>query len=195
MRLNLANNSWVEQSTLPESLLKDEDFEALWEKHPDAFGKVNMMGRVIDTPRWQQSYLRAYNYTGMMHDPLPLPEEFQCALDWANALYPREWTFNQVLINWYENGLHYIGSHSDDTRQLVPHSPIVSISLGAERRFRIREKATKSVVADLKMTNRSYVVMGGEMQNHYTHEVPKINGEKGKTVGRRINITFRVFKD
>lgn len=193
MRQDLGNNSWVEQSTLPASLLTD--FETLWALHPADYGKVSIMGRVIDTPRWQQTYLRAYNYTGMNHEPLPLAPEFQPALEWANALYPGQWKFNQVLINWYQNGHHYIGPHSDDTRQLVANSPILSISLGAERTFRIREKGTKAITLDLGMPDRSYVVMGGAMQDHFTHEVPKINGAKGENVGRRVNITFRVFKD
>lgn len=78
---------------------------------------------------WQQSYLRGYFFSGMKHDALDLPEEIQPILDWANSL-DVEPKFNQVLVNWYENGLHYIGPHSDDERSLVRRSPIFSLSLG-----------------------------------------------------------------
>lgn len=192
-RIDLGHNSWVLQASLPTDLAVD--FEALWAMHPEEYGKVNMMGKVIDTPRWQQTYLRAYNFTGLDHAALTLPPAFAPFLDWANGLFPGEWRFNQVLINWYQNGHHYIGPHSDDARPLVDDSPIASISLGQERVFRIREKAGKAIVANVAMPDRSYVVMGGAMQKHFTHEVPKVAGAKGEAVGRRINITFRVFRD
>ncbi len=193
MRHDLRYDSWLEQDVLPDGLLAN--FEVLWAQHPAEYGKVCILGRVMDTPRWQQTYLRSYNYSGMNHEALPLPEPFTPAMEWANTLYPGVWTFNQVLINWYQNGHHYIGPHSDDTRQLVNGSPIVSVSLGAQRTFRIRDKETKGIVLDMNMPNRTFVIMGGDMQRHYTHEVPKVGGAKGEAVGRRINITFRVFKD
>jgi alkylated DNA repair dioxygenase AlkB len=191
-RIDLGLNSWVLQAPLPADAI---DFEALWARHPADYGKVCIMGKVVDTPRWQQTYLRAYNFTGLHHAALPLPADFQPFLEWANDLFPGEWRFNQVLINWYQNGHHYIGPHSDDTRPLVEDSPIASISLGQERTFRIREKGSKTIVTDLAMPDRTYVVMGGAMQKHFTHEVTKIAGAKGDAVGRRLNITFRVFRD
>lgn len=35
--------------------------------------------------------------------------------------------------------------------------------------------------------------MGGKFQEYYLHEVPKVNGKKGKFLDSRISITFRVF--
>ena len=43
------------------------------------------------------------------------------------------------------------------------------------------------------MPNNTVVVMGGEMQKYFKHEIPKITGKKGENFGRRINITFRQF--
>lgn len=188
-RIELGQNSWLECGRLPDELTYD--FETLWNLHPAEFGQIKIMSRYIDTPRWQQSYEKPYRYSGMLHQALPLPAEFIPFYDYARTMYP----FNQVLINWYENGHHYIGPHSDDTRQLEADSPIFSISLGTnERVFRIRDKATKKVVLDMPMPDRTYLIMCGETQNHFTHEVPKINGKKGENVGRRINITFRIFR-
>ena len=45
------------------------------------------------------------------------------------------------------------------------------------------------------MKNQTYLIMCGDMQKKYTHEVPKVSGKKGEEMGRRINITFRKFKD
>lgn len=190
-RIDLDASSWVLQGNLPNSI--GFDFNELWNLHPNEYNKVQIMGRIVDTPRWQQSYMRPYAYSGLVHNALPLPQQFQPFLDWANQLEGLP-TFNQALINWYQNGHHYIGPHSDDTRQLVTDSPILSISLGQSRTFRIRDKTTKSIVRDIEMTHGSYIVMCGKMQEKYTHEVTKVLGKKGENLGKRINVTFRVFK-
>jgi alkylated DNA repair dioxygenase AlkB len=190
-RIELDGESWIEQGLIP----SHPPLSVLWELHPVEFGAVRIMGREIPTPRWQQSYDRAYWYSGMLHEAPPLPPAFQPFKNWVNTLFDRQWTFNQTLINWYENGHHYIGPHSDDTRQLVNASPIVSISLGQPRLFRIRKKNNKENVLDLEMPNGTYVVMGGKMQESFTHEVPKVQGKKGEALGHRVNITFRCFKD
>ena len=35
---------------------------------------------------------------------------------------------NAVLLNWYADGAHYMGAHSDDETQLLPNAPIFSVS-------------------------------------------------------------------
>lgn len=69
----------------------------------------------------------------------------------------------------------------------------MSISLGEKRIFRIRDYKTKDIVLDLDLLDRSYIVMGGDMQKHFTHGVIKVSGKKGLAIGRRINIIFRNF--
>ena len=187
----LQNNSWIDSSTLPESI--QYDFETLWDIHPENYNQVKILGKVIDTPRWQQTYERSYNYTGMEHEALPMPQQLQPFLEYAQTLYP-DFTFNQILINWYQNGLHYIGAHSDNTKPLVKDSPIVSISLGQERLFRIKDKQTKTTIKDIILKDKTVITMGGSFQTYYIHEVPKVTGKKGEQLGRRINITFRAFK-
>ena len=189
-RVNLSTYSWIDKAQLPTELT-DVDFEELWNLHPEKYNQVVMAGRVVNTPRWQQSYNKPYFFTGMAHAALPVPDSIKPYWDWANSAGYGE--FNQILINWYANGHHYIGPHSDDETQLVNDSQVLSLSLGAERIFRIREKKSKQVVQDISMPHGTVVVMGGMIQNQYTHEVPKINGKKGEDVGRRINITFRQF--
>lgn len=189
----LDEESWMEQGRLPKAL--EYDFNKLWLLHPEEFGLVRIVGKYVKTPRWQQTYLKPYWFSGMVHEPLQLPKEIEPFLKWANTLY-KEWSFNQVLINWYLDGRHYIGPHSDAEHQIVKGSPIVSISLGQERTFRVRDKANNSsIVLDLPMPSDTYVSMCGKMQEKYLHEVPKVDGTKGSKMDRRINITFRVFKD
>ena len=210
-RLELDSECWIDQGMLPDYLV-DTDFDELWDLHPEEYGQVMMWGKLLNTPRWQKSYGRNYIFSGMDHEADELPDAVAPFLDWANSLSPermhpgpermhpgpeRMHGFNQTLLNWYQNGHHYIGYHSDDERQLIPNSPIISLSLGAERKFRIRQKGSSGpgpIVKDILMPYGTVFIMGGKMQKRYTHEVVKIQGEKGKNVGKRVNITFRQFK-
>ena len=184
---DLDKTSWVLQGKLPDDV--EFNFETLWNTKPEELGSIMMYGKRVTTPRWTQSYGKSYRFSGTEHTAKPLPAVFQPFLDWANTLGYGD--FHQTLVNHY-GPMHWIGPHRDNEGQLVPGSPIISISLGAERTFVIRDYQNKKIVKDLKMPDKSYLVMGGEMQKRYTHEVPKI--KNAPAVDRRINITFRQFK-
>ena len=188
-RLYLSDNSWLDTFTLP----LDVDFEKLMSLKSEERGKVFIYGKLRDVPRFQKTYNRDYSFSNVNHKAEPLPDEFKPYLDWAKSLSLYDGTkFNQVLINWYLNGLSYINSHADDESQLFPDSPILSISLGAERKFRIRDKQ-KKIVRDILLSDKMVVVMGGKFQKEFKHEIVKISGKKGELVGPRINITMRQF--
>ncbi|KAG9016095.1 hypothetical protein FRB93_011569 [Tulasnella sp. JGI-2019a] len=95
-------------------------------------------------------------------------------------------TFNHVLLNRYEDGSIYIGKHSDTPENKV----IASLSLGAERTFIMTPR--KGFTAETKswpLANGSLLVMQGDTQKNWHHEIPK---ESKKTVkGGRISLTFR----
>ena len=193
---NLGNNSYViYKPKLFEHLLEDGDFDELWDLHPTEYGQVKMYGKIIDTPRWQQSYGVPYYFSGMDHPALEFPniDTLQILKEYVESVEGCE--YKQMLMNWYETGSHYIGKHSDNERLIIPQSNIYSFSFGAERVFRIRGKKHTSVGdkpqlrLDLAMPHGTLIVMGGDMQKHFTHEVPKST----KVKERRINITFRRF--
>lgn len=164
-------------------------FDELWNLHPEQVGQIKIMGKIINTPRYQQSYGKDYYFTGMVHKSLPISHEYiYKLLDFIKTHSGKE--YNQVLINWYEDGRHYIGKHSDDEKQLVPNSDIYSFSFGQERDFVINSKQT-DYKKTISLPNNSLVIMCGEMQKYYYHSVPKRENLKG----RRINITFRLFKE
>ncbi len=190
----LSETSWLEhRKDLPTSV--PVTLETLWPLCPEKKGTVFLIGKTIETPRFTRSYGSDYTFSGTVSKGHPLPPELLALKEYVDKKYGSpEQGFDEILVNWYENGHHYIGFHSDSEIQLVPNSPIVSVSFGAERKFRIREKHTKRIVLDLPLTDRSVVVMGGTMQKEFTHEVPKIAGKKGEDVGPRVNVTFRQFK-
>jgi alkylated DNA repair dioxygenase AlkB len=67
---------------------------------------------------------------------------------------------------------HYIGHHSDDTRQLESNSTIYSFSYGQTRDFVIQSK-NKDFRKVISLQNNTYLKMGGEIHKYYKHSVPK----------------------
>lgn len=80
--------------------------------------------------------------------------------------------FNGVLVNKYVDGNDYISAHSDDENGLDRLVGVVSLSYGAERIFRIRDKQNKEIVCDEITSHCIILHMGGNFQKLYTHEIP-----------------------
>lgn len=194
--------SWVDIFNLPSRLmLTKEDKENLWNMHPKEYSTVKIYGKIIHTPRYLQSYGRPYVFSGQKHDAVPIPNIIQKYMDFANSIESytsRYQKFNMCLVNWYEDGSHYIGYHSDDEKELFIDkdggSIVFSISFGETRRFLLQSKDNTKDVKEFELKDGSVIVMGGRCQKTHKHSVPKITGKNSNKTGRRINLTFRSFK-
>lgn len=125
-----------------------------------------------------------YHYSRQLMPPKPLTNNMEDLLLFINKTYKAE--FNAILINRYNDGTENIGAHSDDEKNL-DKSGVVALSWGATRKFRIRDKKTKTIHIDIPLNHLSIVHMGGEFQKEFTHEIPV---EK-KVKEPRISFTFR----
>lgn len=173
---------------LPNHLVPDQaQFEKLWNLHPAEYPEILMHGKLVKTPRWQQSYGHDYRYPGQSNAALPIPDLLIPYRDWAKAaIDPR---LNGLLLNWYDGKLgHYIGKHRDIITGLIAGSPIVTISLGEERVFRLRPWRGQGWV-DIPMSNGTVVIMPWATNAAWTHEVPRST----RYQGRRISVTVRAF--
>lgn len=127
-----------------------------------------------------------YNYSRQLMKSQPLGPELAELLKSVNELLGAN--FNGILANEYENGEHTIGAHSDSETGLDSKVGVVSISYGAERKFRIRNKVDKKIVCEEPTTHCGLLVMGGaNFQKLYTHEIPV----QKKIKESRISFTFR----
>jgi alkylated DNA repair dioxygenase AlkB len=174
---------------LPEPLHADEQgFESLWSMHPDEYHRIMIHGREVETPRWQQAYGEDYHYTGQVNKALPLPASLEPLLAWAHsAIDPR---LNGLLLNWYDGRLdHYIGAHRDSTTLMMPGAPIVTVSLGEERTFRLRPWKGKGY-RDFRAADGAVFILPYATNEAWTHEVP----HSARRRGRRISITLRAFQ-
>ncbi len=173
---------------LPQPLRFDAaGFEDLWCLHPAGYHVIKMHGRDVATPRWQQAYGADYHYAGQTNRALPVPPILAPLWDWSLAtLDPR---LNGLLLNWYDGKLgHYIGLHHDSTRNMVVGAPIVTISFGEERIFRLSHPGRK-VTRAFPARDGTVFIMPYETNLAWKHGVPR----RARYRGRRISVTLRAF--
>jgi alkylated DNA repair dioxygenase AlkB len=95
--------------------------------------------------------------------------------------------FHAVLINRYRDGSDSVDWHADDEPELGPRPLIVSVSLGASRRFQFRRRDDPTTRVDTWLHHGDVVVMSGDTQHRWLHRVPKERG----VVAERLCLTFR----
>jgi alkylated DNA repair dioxygenase AlkB len=110
-------------------------------------------------------------------------EEATPAAAYANLSLPKL-GYNAVLCNLYRNGNDSVGLHADAEPEMGP--VIASVSLGAERLFRMRTPNGAIVFAE-RLPHGSLLIMAGQTQKNFKHEVPK----EPDVIQPRVNLTFR----
>jgi alkylated DNA repair dioxygenase AlkB len=150
---------------------------------------VVMWGRKILQPRliaWYGDPGRRYAYSGLELEPLPwtpLLYDIKTRVEAAAGV-----TFNSVLLNYYRDHRDSIGFHSDDEPELGAWPIIASLSLGEERTFVLKHKASKLVrPIRLRPASGSLLLMKGDTQRCWRHGIPK----ESRPCGSRVNLTFR----
>ncbi len=170
---------------LPAALVwTPEQVATAWNLHPEEKPTIFLHGRQVMVPRWQQAYGTDYHFSGQTSLAEVIPAILQPLLAWAiEAIHPQ---LNGVLLNWYDGSGHYIGPHRDSVRNMIEGVPIVTISFGETRTFRLtigRDK--RDFVAD----HGTVFVLPQETNRVWKHGVPK----SVRYVGRRISVTIRGF--
>ena len=157
--------------------------EISWRQHT-----IQLFGREVREPRltsWHGDPGTRYRYSNRTRVPKPwtpaLETVHQAVSDRAGV------RFNSVLVNRYRDGQDSMGWHSDDEPELGEAPVIASVSLGAERRFLLRERTSRRKVTEVTLRHGSLLLMYADSQQRYQHSIPKTV----KPVGERINLTFR----
>ncbi len=168
-----------------DSLLKDLRSNIVWKQE-----SMNMYGKKVDFPRltaWYGNNDKPYSFSGITLQPLPWSSEI---LSIKSKIEPVAKTaFNSVLLNLYRDGNDSISWHTDAEKELGTNPVIASVNFGATRKFQLRHIKTNEKL-EIELTHGSLLVMQGELQHFWQHQVPKTS----KVVGERINLTFRVIK-
>jgi len=150
-----------------------------------------MFGKRVMQPRLTALYGNPaipYGYSGISMQAYPFtPEllELKQRLDSIAGI-----SFSHVLLNFYRDGRDSMGWHRDNEKALGTNPVIASISLGAERRFQFRHYTNKVPKIDLMLASGSLLLMKGESQQAWEHQLPKVPG----SIAPRINLTFRIVQ-
>ncbi len=116
----------------------------------------------------------------------PWTPELRAIRDALSDLYGV--AFNSALANLYRDGKDSVSWHADDEATLGPHPTIASVSLGAPRRFLLKNREGGPHQA-FTLGRGDLLVMGPGVQAGYLHSVPKTT----RIVEARVNLTFRRY--
>lgn len=167
--------------------LADHYYEVLMHSIEWKNDEAYVMGKHIITKRkvaWYGDESYPYTYSNTT----------KVALPWTTALLElkkvveekTDSIYNSCLLNLYNNGSEGMAYHSDDEKTLAKHSPIASLSFGAERRFLFKHKQTKETITT-HLSHGSLLLMKDETQVNWLHRLPTTT----KILKPRINLTFR----
>jgi alkylated DNA repair dioxygenase AlkB len=148
---------------------------------------ATIVGRRVPVPRlvcWHGDEGAVYQYSGLTHHPQAWTDTLAALRESIENICGHR--FNSVLGNLYRDGQDSMGWHADQEKILGNNPFIASLSLGAARLFKIRHNKTGETL-DIHPASGSLLLMGGSLQHHWRHCVPKTR----QPVSARINLTFR----
>lgn len=149
--------------------------------------KIKIFGREVMQPRlmaWYGADGANYKYSGTLFEPQSWKPEIlrlKALVEEATGE-----SYNSALFNLYRDQNDSMGAHRDNEKELGTEPTIASLSLGAQRPFIFRHIINRDKIR-LELLPGSLLVMRGETQSFWKHELPKLN----KPIGSRINVTFR----
>ncbi len=162
-------------------------FEILLAQTPWEQRDVFVFGRSVAQPRlvaWFASPRVTYRYSGLTlesHAFTPLLLELKKHVEAVAGSQ-----FNSALLNLYRTGADSNGWHADDEPEFGIDPVIASLSLGATRRFDLRNRETNETIKT-GLSSGDLFVMSGACQREWIHQAPK----QLKVQESRINLTFR----
>ena len=149
-------------------------------------GSISMFGKTFPVPRLTAWFGEgSYSYSTITHEPKAMPYWLEQLKEKVELVANTK--FNCALINFYRDGSDSVSWHSDDEPEFGGDPIIASVSVGAQRTFKLKHKQDKSDKASINLENGTILVMGEGCQPNYLHCVPKTK----KAVLWRFNITFR----
>ncbi|HQW96356.1 MAG TPA: alpha-ketoglutarate-dependent dioxygenase AlkB [Saprospiraceae bacterium] len=167
----------------------DNWFDILSEEIEWRHDEAVMFGKKIITNRkvaWYADQPFTYTYSNVTKSALP----------WTNSLLKLKEivelttneTYNSCLLNLYHNNNEGMAWHSDGEPDLKKRGAIASLTLGAERKFSFKHKASKLTIS-LLLEHGSLLLMTGATQENWLHRLPTSK----KPCNSRINLTFRTI--
>jgi alkylated DNA repair dioxygenase AlkB len=160
--------------------------EIKWKQEP-----IKIFGKEMMQPRLTAFYgdaEKTYSYSGITMQPHFWTKELleiKAKIETAAQV-----KFTSTLLNFYRNEKDSMGWHRDNEKELGDNPVIGSVSFGAARIFQLRDYKRRSITKSIELTNGSFLLMRGETQHIWEHQLPKTS----RQTSARINITFRIIQ-
>ena len=177
VRVQLDDTSWVDQ--VPGWLSgSDRVFAELL-----ASGRFQRRERVMYDRRVPDPRLTA----GWSADPADgeLPESLRAMTEPLSARYAVD--FDRIWVNLYRDGRDSVAWHGDRNAKVHRNPLVATVSLGARRRFELRQRGGGAQRVAFNPGHGDLLVMGGACQHDWEHTVPKT----ASAVGPRMSVTIR----
>lgn len=167
-------------------------FDFLKDTIPWQQDDIKIFGKTHKQPRLTALFANnnlPYRYSNIQMRPHQFTKELleiKTEVEQTDAL-----KFSSVLLNLYRDGSDSNGWHADNEKELGKNPIIASVSFGEPRLFHFKHRTLKSETYKLKLEHGSLLIMKGEMQHYWLHQIPKTK----RVISERINLTFRTIKE
>lgn len=131
---------------------------------------------------WDREVLEPRMVAGYAGPLPPSLEELRAVLSARYAV-----AFDSCFVNLYRDGNDAVAWHGDTVRKTMRNPLVVTVSLGASRRFLVRRRGGGPVLKEYAPGHGDLMVMGGAMQHDYEHTVPR----QSNASGARMSVTMR----
>jgi alkylated DNA repair dioxygenase AlkB len=151
---------------------------------------IKVFGKTYKQPRLTALFAnnkKTYSYSNITMSPHEFSKTIKRVKDKVEAFSGTE--FTACLANLYRDGNDSNGWHADNEKELGRNPIIASVSFGESRFFHLKHRKDKKLKKKLSLSSGSLLLMKGETQHHYVHQVAKTK----RIIGPRINLTFRII--
>lgn len=165
-------------------------FETLQQQTPWQQDDIKVFGKVYAQPRLTALYgsnQKTYSYSNIKMTPHALTPTLADLTQKVDQIC--DVNFTTMLLNYYRDGKDSNGWHADNEKELGTNPVIASLSFGQARFFHLKHRTEKTLKHKLLLEHGSLLVMKGETQHKWLHQIPKT----AKPIQGRINITFRII--
>ncbi|SMC78229.1 alpha-ketoglutarate-dependent dioxygenase AlkB family protein [Cellulophaga tyrosinoxydans] len=168
-----------------------EYFEVIKKNTPWQQDNITVYGKKYAQPRLTALFGnngKPYSYSNITMQPHEFTEELLAIGSRIETI--TNINFTTCLLNLYRDGKDSNGWHADNEKELGKNPIIASVTLGQERFFHLKHRTNKNLKSKILLQHGSLLVMQGETQHQWLHQIPKT----AKPIGERINLTFRIIK-
>ncbi len=188
--LHLPNAEVIYIPNFYDAVMADAYFDHFKANSPWQQDDIKIFGKIYAQPRLTALYAtnkKSYSYSNITMFPNTMSKELLQIKNDVEHISAHQ--FTTVLLNRYRDGADSNGWHADNEKALGKNPVIASLSFGATRAFHFKHRTIKEAQYKLNLEHGSLLIMKGEMQHYWLHQIPKTK----KVVKERINLTFRTL--